>query len=451
MVIKIFLTLPLGVTISFFIKHPAIKKKAVFYYSSKDNGLLQRRDKLEFLKDNSIKSIDWKELNPSETKNYFFIPKDFNFKEEYKNFWSVKDIFNNPSLPIMSKKDYNNNKQRTKRIAYQYSEKALCDLKEFFINNPINKIKKQFDIEENGEWTIEEAQKDLKNHYNPKTINYRVFDSRLTSLSHKTGFLRRPSYKTIGYHFEYENLGIFFEPECKNEFNHVFITDKHADFHCIGSASNLIPLYLYHDNQTLKLDSDMARVPNFTDSFYKKYLNKLSFKCSPEEIMAYIYGVTHSPIYREKYLEFLKIDFPAVPMTTDKETFYQYAEIGQNLINLHLLKDEVLQDNDIKVNFKQGLESFIIQNITPPSATDERLKIQTKVNEVIIFEGVATTIYEFKIGTYKPIDKWLKYRKKDKVVLSFKDLEHIKKMIISIKNTIIYMDELKNLDEQYLK
>jgi len=113
---------------------------------------------------------------------------------------------------------------------------------------------------------------------------------------------------------------------------------------------------------------------------------------------------------------------------------------------LHLLKN-IPDDKKIKIN-NIPQSDFIIDKITH---TDNKLLLQTTNNKIISIEGITKEIYDFEIGSYKPIDKWLKYRKKDIVPLNSKDLKHIKDMAVAIKNTIAVMSEIEILGEEYLK
>ena len=128
-----------------------------------------------------------------------------------------------------------------------------------------------------------------------------------------------------------------------------------------------------------------------------------------------------------------------------KTTFERYAKLGQKLIDLHLLR-EIPKDDTIKIsNIPQS--DFIIDKIT---YIDNKLLLQTTENKIVSIEGIYKEVYNFEIGSYQPIDKWLKYRKKDSVPLSSKDLKHIKDMAIAIKNTIAIMQEIEKLGEEYL-
>jgi predicted helicase len=112
----------------------------------------------------------------------------------------------------------------------------------------------------------------------------------------------------------------------------------------------------------------------------------------------------HSQIYREKYVEFLKTNFPSIPMTANKKIFYKFAKIGQQLIDLHLLNN-MPNDNEIKVRGDFN-KPFQIAKINPPSMVEPTtLRILTTDKKEIFFENISTEIYEFEIGSYRPIEK----------------------------------------------
>src|SRR5690606_29034058 len=67
-------------------------------------------------------------------------------------------------------------------------------------------------------------------------------------------------------------------------------------------------------------------------------IEKITGKATPVDILDYIYAILHSPSYREKYKEFLKIDFPRVPYPKDKESFKKLVKLGTELRQLHLLE-----------------------------------------------------------------------------------------------------------------
>ena len=97
------------------------------------------------------------------------------------------------------------------------------------------------------------------------------------------------------------------------------------------------------------------RRPNLNPEFIKDFSEKLGLKFiedgkgdleetfGPEDIFNYAYAVFHSPTYRTRYAEFLKIDFPRLPLTSDKELFKALAEKGAELVSLHLMESPYAQ------------------------------------------------------------------------------------------------------------
>ena len=213
--------------------------------------------------------------------------------------------------------------------------------------------------------------------------------------------------------------------------------------------SYIAPLYLYSDNLEKKQEElelglkSKEKIPNFTEKF-KAYIEELYNKpiCSekgrcitPEEILGYIYAVLYSPTYRERYREFLKIDFPRIPFVGEFEKFKKVSELGQKLINFHLLK-EPLDTGRITLKGRGNLK---VEKVSyNPSV--KRLYI----NKETYLEPIEPEVFNFEIGGYKPLEKYLKYRKGRK--LTFSEIEHLKKVIKSIEETIKIQEKLKFID-----
>ncbi|MDR1554237.1 MAG: N-6 DNA methylase, partial [Prevotellaceae bacterium] len=352
-----------GVSISFFVKYKKAKTitpkveqtlnfdkprkevappKPVFYFSTLDNNLISRAEKLAFLENTGFKTVRWKKIIPSESQYFWFTDKKFSNIKQYKKFWKLTDIFNSYNSGIQTKND---------DFVLHYSQKSLEKLADEI--RPLYKpeIAAKYNVSDSRDWTIEKAKEDLLTNYNPQEIAYRPFDNRITSLSKiSKGFIAYPRYETAK-HFEKGNIGLCFSRQLFGEkWQNIFVVDKMAEGCTVSLKSRewtyIAPLYFYNGAkhpEMLQLDfkGEGEKYANFTEKFIKNYIKKLTFNPAPEEILAYIYGVLHSKRYREKYVEFLKTDFPAVPMTTHKETFDKYATLGQKLIDLHLLKTPV--------------------------------------------------------------------------------------------------------------
>jgi predicted helicase len=143
-----------------------------------------------------------------------------------------------------------------------------------------------------------------------------------------------------------------------------------------------------------------------------------------------IYAILYSPTYREKYKEFLKIDFPRVPYPENAATFWKLVQLGGELRQLHLLQSPVVK-------------RFIT---TYPVAGDNKVcKVKYEggkvwINTTQYFAGVPQIAWEFYIGGYQPAQKWLKDRKDRE--LSFEDIQHYQKIVIALTETDRIMKEI---------
>jgi predicted helicase len=437
-----------GVSIVFLVKKikPA-KNKKVYYLSTLQHDIISRNQKLSFLENTEFTTVKWEKVKPTETANYWFISKDFSEQETYRKFWKLTDVFQEWNSGLESGND---------DAAFFYTKKDLDDRCKDYTTLPEHILREKYGIKDKENWILKNAIEDLKKANNPQTLYYRPFDIRWTSLSKSSkSFLGRPRYEITKHFDNRENIGIVFKKELnRNKFNTILVVDKIFDRTILETSHGgafVAPLYYYNGHKQngvyeLEFEDSSVKSDNFTPKFIKNYLQKLPFKPAPEEILAYIYAVLHSPVYRTKYLEFLKTDFPAVPMTANEEFFKEYANLGQQLIDLHLLRN-LPNDKEIRVSFDFE-NNFTIEKI---ELSGENLFLNVAGGKTITISGITEAIYNFEIGSYRPIDKWLKYRIKDHVSLSISDLTHLKNMIVAIKGTIATMQEVENLGENYLQ
>jgi predicted helicase len=155
---------------------------------------------------------------------------------------------------------------------------------------------------------------------------------------------------------------------------------------------------------------------------------------SPEQILYYIYAVLYSKIYRTKYSEFLKTDFPRLPFTKRYKIFVEMAEYGGNLVDLHLLKSVEL---DPPIARFHGKGTNKIDKIVYEGG-------RIYINKDQFFDGIASNIWEYQIGGYQVCDKWLKDRKGR--ALSLDEVKHYCQMATSLQKT---MEIQKEIDDLY--
>ncbi len=228
----------------------------------------------------------------------------------------------------------------------------------------------------------------------------------------------------------------------------IFVSNSTIDAHSITSAvsiSYLFPLYFYpssdKNNLFVNTQEQSKKVPNLNPKLVQKLNEAYKTKVTPEEIFYYIYAVLYSNIYRGKYAEFLKIDFPHIPFTADYAIFKKMAQYGQELVSLHLLNSDKL--NTPAAKFQGEGNEFI-----------EKVKYDESKNRVYInkddyFENVPKEVWAYQIGGYQVCDKWLKSRKGRN--LSLQEIEQYCKLTAAIKETILLQRQIDSIYPQLEK
>ncbi|EAL4113616.1 DNA methyltransferase [Campylobacter jejuni] len=396
-----------GVSINIFIKQNSKAKNTNIYYHDLYG---KRKDKYEFLYENDLNSIKWTLVKNNEPF-YLFLPQNNDLLEEYNKGISVKDIFMLSSVGIASSKD---------AILISTNNKKL----EQQVYNFYNEFDKKY----------------------IKKIAYKPFDTQKIYYDIKK--VERPRIDIMEHFLGYENIGLIYDRGTNlKEISNLFISSKVIDKHLVGANSYVSPLYLYpttrskkflkkenpnfnEENFTSKIENLKESFRTFIDEFYKE-------KFSPEDILGYIYAVLFHKIYREKYLDFLKIDFPKIPFTKDKNTFKNLSKLGLKLVNLHLLKNDELDFNVGEALFKDiKNKNFKIQKIKYNKDVKELF-----INESLYFNKVSPEIYEFKIGGYAVLDKYLKSHKEEDI-----DHKHFTLIIQTLDETLKIQDEISKIN-----
>ena len=217
-------------------------------------------------------------------------------------------------------------------------------------------------------------------------------------------------------------------------FDRVFITRHIADLHAASDQTYFFPLYLYPEEEQTSIDGKPTRKPNLNPDIIKTIADKLTLRFTPEktddhntfapiDLLDYIYATLHSPTYRQKYREFLKIDFPRVPCPATQKQFRALAKLGAELRALHLMESPKL--NTLITTYPQ-----------PGDNTVTQIKYDAGkvwINKTQHFTNIPQTAWNFQIGGYQPAQKYLKDRKGR--VLSWEEIEHYQKVIVALVET----------------
>jgi predicted helicase len=424
------------------------KKSAKIFYADLW-GL--RSEKYKFLLENDVKTTKWQELKPT-TPYYFFVPKDFALQSEYDKFWKVTEIFKEWSFGITTSRDH---------FVVGFSKEEIVQRLRVFTGNLSDELVKEgLHLKDTRTWKLSEARQKVKGELLEEEIYpyaYRPFDNRW--IWYESSVIERDRRDIMQHILNRKNLGLNLTRKLRDPFwRHAYPSFLVTDKTILSSRDNcyFFPLYLYPDEPVgaihvehparggeLPLQHDIPktkseRIPNFTDKFLQAIKESLGSEPTPQEIFYYIYAVLYSPTYRKRYEEFLKIDFPQVPLPSNNEAFKELNSLGKELVELHLLKHSSLTDSEVGFP-KSG------SNMMEKVVYDEQNQI-VFINKEQYFEGISKEVWKYQIGAYQVMEKYLKDRKSRK--LSLDEIDHYMKMAKAIRLTIVLQEKI---DEVYRK
>jgi len=423
----------------------------------------KREHKYNFLFRNYLQDIGFKEL-PIVAPNYFFIPKDTQSLSDYENGFLTSDLFEVQSMGITSARDsfvIDFKKETLKKRIIDFSNLEIGDhltREKYFGHKKAGKYLKG----DTRGWKMSEARVSIsKNNHTEYLlpIAYRAFDIRTIYYSSSMVDWGR---EDVMNHLIKENIALCLvkvgrDADAHNYFLSNYITDK-----SISSSldnANVFPLYLYpKGNGQQTIAQSEKRKPNLNPEIMKKISDKLGLiftnekettekTFAPIDILDYIYAILHSPTYREKYKEFLKIDFPRIPYPKNAEVFWKLAKLGGQLRQIHLLESSKVEE--YITQYPNDGDNTVTRKLTKTSPGFELTDPENQtgwvwINDQQCFDNVPLVAWEFYIGGYQPAQKWLKDRKGRQ--LGFEDISHYQKIIVALTETDRIMKEIDNIE-----
>ncbi len=452
-----------GVAISIFIKDSS---KAVDFADVRYIDLWGNRDeKYSWLNHNDLNTIAWLDVAPRRS-NYLYIPLSADREKEYDTMTSVKEMLPANALGLFTARD---------SLTIHNTPESVWKTITNFVKLDTEEAREYYSLRQDvRDWKVALAQADIrasgpeKKHISQ--ILYRPFDRRFTYYTGKTkGFMCMPRSNIMSHFHSQEdaaedaqnNLGIVIgragQAADFSDWNVAYCTDGLLDLNIFRRGGGaLFPLYLYPSKQKELTNpeqfplSSKGRRPNLSKAFVAEMEAKLGLcfetegsaftngKSSdwfgPEDIFYYAYAIFHCPTYRERYAEFLKIDFPRLPMTSDVSLFAALVKLGAELVDLHLTKSSKL--SDFITTFDIEGDNEVARGFPKYNEVKQRIEINRKQ----YFGGVSPEIWDFHIGGYQVPHKWLKDRRGRK--LSDDDLEHYQKIVVALSETIRIMSEI---------
>lgn len=415
-----------GVSINIFVKKPNDNTEHKCQVSHFDL-LKSREEKYEFLQGHNLEEIGWSRLHPEEPYQ-FFVPKDFSLQEEYEKGFKLDELFINNVSGIKTSNDKLNVKETKQDI-------------EELINGALTLSEEEFRTKFNAgkdtrDWSVRRALDDVRENKNTLKIVpycYRPFDNKFIVYTGRTnGIVAWPRFRSLRAMLSPLNFALC-TIRINRDYNFAILVTNHITDKTLLSSKddiNLFPLYNYNLGEAESIfEKNEILVPNFNAKIVTTIESSIKEEVSPLELFDYIYAVLHSPNYRAKYKEFLKIDFPRIPFPESTEEFHRLATIGGQLRKLHLMEDvpptKYAQYNNPGSNM-----------VDKPEYKGGNVWI----NKEQCFEDVPETAWNFYIGGYQPAQKWLKDRKGR--TLTFDDIAHYRKIITVLLETDRLMKEI---------
>ena len=401
-----------GVSINLFVKTGKKAKDELGKVFHKDlYGL--RQSKYDFLDEATIESIGYKEIAP-QAPMYFFVPKEFELEEEYNQGINVVDLFSITNVGVVTAND---------KVLISQDERTLCA-----------NVRDNYHIEISDSCI--------------NKFTYRPFDNQY--IYYDTKLVERSREKIMSHMRFEDNTALIVGRQgqvCGNNiWNLVYTAKGIVDFNVFyRGGGNLFPLYLYQENHGAK-----ERIVNFNKDLYEDIAKRLNYQpcyddnmlidstlahdgvLYPQELFDYIYAVLHSPSYRERYKEFLKIDFPRIPYPNNAETYHNLASKGAQLRHLHLMEH---------LPSETGVTFPVVGSMQVDCYRWHNDRVYINADQY--FENVPESAWKFHIGGYQPAQKWLKDRKGRS--LSFEDVKHYERIIYVLCRTEQLMTEIDSI------
>ena len=447
-----------GVAIGIFVKQPGKNGPATVHHAELWGT---RQEKYERLMEADVSRIDWQRLDPRKPF-HLFRPQDRDLQSEYMSGWSVTDIFPVHSVGIVTARD---------DLTIRWTADEVWETVQDFARLTEEAAREKYRLGKDArDWKVRLAQEDIRSSGPQRNkivpILYRPFDVRFTYYTGRSrGFICMPRPEVMRHVIAGSNIGLVLprRVETMGDWRHITIS-RHLQEHValsLKTIDSVFPLFLFPDAavdekavqgqllvQPPWFGIHSARTPNLSPQFIAAVEGKLGLRFvpdgvgdlvstfGPEDVFHYMYAVFHSPTYRARYAEFLKIDFPRVPFTSDVGLFRALAALGAELVALHLMTSPKLNALITRYPAPGSNEVEHVRYVEPHGDAAGRVYI----NQTQYFEGVPPEVWTFHVGGYQVCEKWLKGRKGRR--LTFDDLLHYQKIVVALRETIRLMAEI---------
>ena len=439
-----------------------------------------------------------------QTPHWLFVPINLDLNAEYQRFFKVTAMFPVNSVGLYTARD---------DFAIAFSSGQIFERLSQFVRASGEVSRNQFELgPDTTEWKVGSAQKDIRDHglteEKVKEISYRPFDLRFTYYSGQSrGLMCRPRLEVMQHLLEGDLSLCFVRRSREKSTSSFFCVRGIVDKGILSSAdnANVAPLWCYPTEREKSLGA-LGRLPNLSRAFIQDFSDRLkldfvygSYNCADElsyyirnpgasegfdpffvplssiskaraehlsaggidanaftteDVFHYVYAVFHSPAYRTRYAEFLRIDFPCIPLTDDASLFRRLCALGGDLVGLHLLEDAYpaaswnISSPSGESPFSTLITRFAGKGYPEVAKGYPKYKDgSVYINTACYFEGVPEGVWNFHVGGYQVCEKWLKDRRGR--TLTDQDVNHYQRIVVALNETIRLMAEIDRVIEDH--
>ena len=418
-----------GTAIILMVKGIDTKEKRVLHHEL--FGL--RQIKYDWLDNNQFQAKTYKELSP--TSPFYLFHPEATGNEHYLLWKSLPEIFPVNSVGIVTARDGLTIQDTPNQVRKTTHHFASLDPETARVAYQLGKDAR--------DWKVGYAQKDLKdsglNDENIKPILYRPFDTRYTYYTGKSrGFHCMPRNEVMRHMLE-ENVGMVTVRQVKTSdaWQHVLLSSTISESCYISNRTSEIsyvfPIYIYPDEHKEDIFATAERGYNIAPELLEAFSSQWS-QFQPEQLFYYVYAILHSNIYRQRFAQYLRMDFPRIPFTADFELFSQLAGYGKKLADIHLLRGPHL---NLPLARYQGSGS----NDMVESIMYDEHNGTVQINPDKHFEGITPELWNYHIGGYQVLHKYLKDRKGKSIA----DPIHYCKMVTALAISIDFQAQIDQI------
>lgn len=432
-----------GVAIGIFVKRRAPESRTTIHHAEVwgPRGEGSSSGKYGWLSHHDVGSTQWRSLSPA-PPFYVFIPRDESLAGEYEQGIRIVEAMPVNVLGFQSHRDH---------FVLDFDRSALIKRFEEMRDTgvPDHVFAERYDVADSGSWKLRTARAAIAaigSDWTRSLVDcwYRPFDRRPCFYNEIA--IDRPRRDLVDHVVGRSNLCLNLVRQTKmGTWQHVAVADSPtpAVFVELKDGSSVFPLYLYPASDQ---SGTALRKPNLANNITTALAGRLRAKFNagghgkketifgPEDVFDYIYAILHSPTYRTRYAEFLKSDFPRIPLTSNRDLFWTLCARGEELVALHLMEKFGSLAVGFPVTGDRKVEK--VRYVEPDKKTPGRVWI----NKTQYFEGVPPKIWDFHIGGYQVCEKWLKDRKNR--TLSYEDIRHYERIVAALSETIRLMDKI---------